>query len=74
MNAKILRKLAVLCLVLVLTGVSWANCTKDGACKKGDDQKACESKEKKGDCDKKAKSEKSQSQDQESKQSTENAG
>ena len=56
----ILRKLSVLCLVLVLAGAAWAGCTKDGsACKKGDETKACDKKEKK-DCDKKAECDKTQ--------------
>ena len=54
MKVKILRKLAVLCLVLVMGSASWAACCKDsGSCKKGDDQKTCQSKDKKGDCEKK---------------------
>lgn len=56
MNA-ILRKLTVLCLVLVLAGASWANCSKDGCGSKCDDKKACDDKDKdsgdkNADCDK----------------------
>ncbi|HOK65770.1 MAG TPA: hypothetical protein PK054_01925 [Anaerohalosphaeraceae bacterium] len=59
MNA-LLKKLAVLCLVLVLASASWAGCCKgksdDSAC--GDNKKACEKKDKeckeenKSDCQK----------------------
>ncbi len=49
MNA-VLRKMAVLCLVLVLAGAAWAgNCKGKSADNgNGDDKKACESKEKQG--------------------------
>jgi hypothetical protein len=45
MNA-LLRKLSILCLVLVLAGATWANCGKDGCGAKSDDKKACEDKDK----------------------------
>jgi hypothetical protein len=45
MNA-LLRKISVLCLVLVLAGAGWAGCGKDGCCAKSDDKKACEDKDK----------------------------
>lgn len=49
MNA-LLRKLTVLCLVLVLAGASWAgNCKGDKKTDdNGDGKKACESKDKEG--------------------------
>ena len=73
MNA-ILRKLTVLCLVLVLGGASWASCSKsDDGNGNGDCKKACDSKDKDGKCDKdKAGCEKSGSTETE--KSTENAG
>jgi len=74
MNA-ILRKLTVLCLVLVLGGASWAGCCKSESSDSGngDCKKACDSKDKDSKCDKdKAGCEKSGST--ETKQSTDNAG
>jgi len=70
MNA-ILRKLTVLCLVLVLAGSSWAcHCTGSKDSGSSDDKKACESKEKSSD-EKKADTEKSESTETE--KSTEKA-
>lgn len=54
MNA-ILRKLTVLCLVLVLAGATWAgDCCKSKSADNGngDDKKACESKDKDSNGDK----------------------
>lgn len=75
MNA-ILRKLTVLCLVLVLAGAAWAgDCSKSKSADNGngDCKKACDSKDKDGKCDKdKAGCEKSGSTETE--KSTDNAG
>ena len=63
----LLKKVAVICLVLVLTTASWAGCCKsksdDSACgdnKKAGEPKAKQSCEKKADCDKKADSQSSE--------------
>ena len=55
MKVKMMRKLAIVCLVLVLTGASWAgDCKKSkSGCTKGDNKKVCEKKDKKCEGEKK---------------------
>ena len=74
MMKALLRKMTVVCLVLVLAGASWAGCCKSKSgdtCDKGNGEckKSSESKDKEGKCDK-AGCEKSDSADK----STEKAG